>query len=213
MDRVFMTGVASGASAAENISTREIGTLGLANYEAKLLLLDVGGRRMAEVPSPADFSVLLGPRAVTVPIEYTGNRVVLVLESRAGRAYRALLDTGLSPFPLWATREMWQELTGLRGREPGTRTYVLPSAHGRLVFVGAPVRESLRLGNWPVRPREIVFLAESPPRAALEDWPEPADAVVGPATLAPDGLMGLDLTRRKLGLTLRRRENGVNGVP
>jgi hypothetical protein len=187
-------------SLGEDLASREIGTLGLANFESKALLLDLVRRRLAEVPSPTDLSTLLGPRTVTVPIEYPGDRVVLVLEGPSGRRYRAVLDTGLSPFPLWATRELWQDLTGLSGEGPRTSKFVLTGARGRLVFVTAAARQALRVGAWSFRPREVAYLAEGPAGAGLEDWPQPVDAVLGPATLAPDGLVALDLAHRRIGV-------------
>ena len=101
---------------------------------------------------------------------------------------------------------MWEALTGLSGRGPGTRTYMLPSSRGGLVFVGAAPREPAHLGAWSFLPREVVFLAEGPPGAALEDWPYRIDAVVGPATLSPDGVLALDVAHRKIGLVRERKE-------
>ena len=110
----------------------EIGTLGLPNYLTHTLVLDFPNRRMATLPPSIDWASLLGNSAVTASLE-KGQRdqVIVPVGAPNGRVFRGLLDTGLSPFPLWTTQAIWQDLTGLGGPGPETRIYRLSNQVAR----------------------------------------------------------------------------------
>jgi hypothetical protein len=183
----------------------QIGTLGLPNYVNSALIIDFPHQRVAEVPSPRDLSSLLGTKASVVPIQGGYERVLFELSGPNGDTHQALLDTGLSAFPLWTTRALWRELTGLADPGGSSRRYVFSNPRGRLVFVAAPLRIALRVGTWKVPPVEVVYLAEGPEGAALEEWKPKVEAVVAPGLFAGDVILVVDLPHRRLGLTAGRR--------
>lgn len=182
----------------------EIGTVGLLNYSNTVLLLDFVNRRLATVPSPTNWPALLGKGAVVIalPPGATGQVVVPIVDSR-GRTLRGLFDTGLSPFPLWATHAAWRDLTGLAGPGPGTRVYRIPNPNGELVFVGAPLRQRLHIGSWELRTPEVVYLARGPAGAPLEEWWSQVDFVLGPALFAQAAVVVIDLPKGRFGLGRR----------
>ena len=194
-----------GSMPAEDLAMQEIGVFGLANYDRQGLIIDMRGRRLATFAPPADLSPAFGSGTVVVPIEFTTNRVLIPITVGGTNTFHALLDTGLSPFPLWTTFALWQRLTGRHGPGVGTRSYHLPGKSGALRFVGAPVTQRLRLGSWPLQGFEVVYLADGPPGAALESWPNHVDAVVEPIALTATGWIILDIPHRQLGLAPPRR--------
>ncbi len=177
-----------------------IGTLGLPGYLSKALVIDFSRRRLAEIPSPADLTPLLGPGVGPVAVQGGYQRVVFQLAGPSANPRQGQLDTGLSPFPLWTTRAFWQELTGLR--EPGATAhrYILPNPRGRMTFVGAPLRNPLRLGAWTVPKVEVVYLEEGPAGARLEEWRPAIDALLGPSLFARDVVLVVDLAHRRIGI-------------
>lgn len=184
---------------------REVGTLGLPLYLTTALVIDFPHERIAEIPAPKDITSLLGPKGTTVSIEGGYERVLLKMGGRDGQSYVTLLDTGLSPFPLWTTRAVWRQLTGLADPASGGHRYVLSNPRWGLVFLGAPLKSELRIGTWRVPSVEVVYLAEGPVGAALEDWNPPVEAVLGPSLFARDAILVLDLPHRRLGLGRTRR--------
>ena len=182
----------------------EVGTWGLPNYLSNTLLLDFPNRRLATLPQSVDWAPLLGPSAVIAPLEKGQlDQVVIPVGMSTGRVLRGILDSGLSPFPLWTTREVWQDLTGLGGAGPGTRIYRIPNRGGAMVFVGAPLRVPLGIGAWSLRIPEVVYLAQGPAGAALEEWRPQVDLVLGPAAFARNTVLAIDLAHSRLGLARR----------
>jgi hypothetical protein len=179
---------------------QEIGTLGLPGYLSTALVIDFPRQRLAEIPSPTDLASLLGPEFSTIPVQGGYERILFPLAGPSGIPRQAQLDTGLSPFPVWTTRALWQELTGLT--EPGATAhrYLLPNPRGRLAFVGAPLRRSLHLGTWKFPRVEVVYLAEGPPGARLEEWTPAVDAVLGPSLFARGAVLAVDLAHRRIGI-------------
>ena len=194
-----------GSLPAEDLAMREIGVFGLANYDRQGLIIDMRVQRLATFPPPADLSSAFGSGTVVVPIEFTTNRVLIPVMVGGSDTFRALLDSGLSPFPLWTTFALWQRLTGRLGPGVGTKSYRLAGRSGAMLFVGAPVTQQLRLGSWPLQGIEVVYLADGPAGAALESWPNGVDAVVGPIALTATGWIILDIPHRRLGLAPPRR--------
>ncbi len=192
------------AAPPESLATREIGTLGLPNYEVQGLILDLPRQRYATFSPQQDLATALGTPTITVPIEFAGNRVIVPLELADGRVARALLDTGLSPFPLWTTRALWEDLTGRRGPGPGTRQYTFHSRRGPMRFIGAPVVGRLGVGTAVLKGLEVVYMSDGPPGAPLDDWTPRLDGVISPRALAPDQWLVLDLFHRRLGLSRPR---------
>jgi len=179
----------------------EIGTVGLPNYLREGLILDFVHDRLASVPRPATADVLAANALAVFPLERGEfDRVLLPLTTPGGRTYQALLDTGLSPFSLWASQAVWKELTGLEGPSPGTRSYRLPNPLEELVFIGAPARRQLSLGPWRLPRTEVVYLAQGPARAGPEEWRPPADLILGPSLFAGHATRFVDLPRRRAAL-------------
>lgn len=179
----------------------EIGTVGLPNYLREGLVLDFVHDRLASVALPADADALAAKALAVFPLERGQfDRVLLPLTTPDGRTYQALLDTGLSPFPLWASQAAWQELTGLQGPGAGTNSYRLPNPHGELVFIGAPARRQLSLGTWRLPRTEIVYLAQGPAQAGPEEWHPPTEVILGPSLFAGHAALFVDLPRRRAAL-------------
>ena len=177
----------------------EVGTLGLPYFLTRMLVLDFPGRRLATPPAEA-WTTILGRAGTVVPLE-RGNReqVILPVTAASGRIFRGLLDTSLSPFAVWTTPAIWQDLTGLGGPGLGTRSYRLPNPGGRMVFVAAPFRGPLRIAGFPIEADEIVYLDQGPSEAALERWPARVDMVLGAAAFA-QAVVAIDLANARVGL-------------
>jgi hypothetical protein len=180
----------------------EIGTVGLPNYLTRVLLLDFPNRRLA-VAEPDAWPSLAG-RFTNIAALERGNREQIVLPVTApnGRTYRALLDTGLSPFALWITLDVWQELTGLGGPGAGTRAHRVANPAGGMLFIGAPLRAPLRIGGFELAIGEAVYLAQGPSEARLELWRQPPDMVLGPSAFAR-AVVGINLSGGQVGLGRR----------
>ena len=201
--RLELTG-ASGDSALTRWRESEVGTVGLPNYISQALILDFPNRRLAAIPPPPSLETLLGPAVVTIPLERGRfDRAVVPLSTTTGQVYQALLDTGLSPFSLWTTREIWERLTGRPGPGPGTRRYRINNRRGAMVFVGAGPEAELRLGAWRLEPREVVYLERGPVGAAIEEWQSGIQAVLGARLWARRGVLLLDLAQHRVGIVAR----------
>ena len=187
-----------------SLADREVGTLGLLVYVRKTLIIDFARERLAAVALSHPVSQFGGLRVAAIPIETAGDRVVIPIQRRSGATLRALLDTGLSPFPLWTNQATWSQLTGRQPGEAGTRKYSLRSREDRLVFYGAPLREELRLGTWALDRLEVVYLSSGPRGARLEEWPNPVDAVLGASAFGGDAALLLTLANRSLRLVRTR---------
>jgi len=177
----------------------EIGTVGLPNYIGQSLVLDFVRQRFCVIHARALVDQLAAKALAVIPLprgQY--DRIELGLVTPSGQRFRALLDTGLSPFPLWTTRSLWQELTGLTAPGPRTRIYRLPNPRGDLVFVGAPVRPGVQLESWKLPVIEAVFLAEGPAHTALEAWQPPIDAILGPSLFAGRAVVLVDFPGGRL---------------
>ena len=182
----------------------EIGTVGLPNYLQSALLVDFVNRRLAAIPRPTSLQLVLGPDVVMLELEAGRfDRAVLPLSASNGPVYRALLDTGLSPFPLWTTRAIWEDLTGLSGPGIGTRSYRVSNRRGGMVFIGAPARQALRLGAFELPGPEVVFLASGPVGAKIEEWSSGVDIVLGASVWARGAVLLIDPSRHRLGLARR----------
>jgi hypothetical protein len=179
----------------------EVGTVGLPNFLSRTLILDFPNRRLASIPGRQSFERLLDPAAVTLQLEQGRyDRAVVPLSTATGAVYRALLDTGLSPFPLWTTRAIWEQLTGLGGPGRGTRTYRFGSRRGEFVFVAARPRTELRLATWTLQPPEVVYLSRGPVGASIEEWSSGVDIVLGASLWARSTVVLIDLTRHRIAL-------------
>jgi hypothetical protein len=182
----------------------DVGTVGMLNYLTEPLLLDLANHRLAAIPRTPGLDSILGPAAVILGLERGRyDRAVVPLTGPSGTALRALIDTGLSPFPLWTTRKIWQELTGLLGPGPRTRTYRLRNRRGEMVFVGAKTRARLSLGSWPLQPSEVVYLVSGPASAPIEFWTTDVDVVLGASVWNERGILLIDLTGHRLMLADR----------
>ena len=192
-------------SATDSAMTRwqesEVGTVGLPNYLSRTLILDFPNRRLASIPSGQSLELLLGGAAVTLPLERGRyDRAVVPLSTANGAVYQSLLDTGLSPFPLWTTRAIWEQITGLGGPGPATRTYRFGSRRGEFVFVAARARMELRLATWALQPAEVVYLARGPVGASLEEWSSGVDIVLGASLWARSTVVLIDLATHQIAL-------------
>ena len=195
---------ASGDSALTRWRESEVGTVGLPNYISRALILDFPNRRLASVPAPQRVEAILGPDAVTIPLERGRfDRAVVPLSTTTGPVYQALLDTGLSPFSLWTTREIWEKLTGRSGPGPGTRRYRLDNRRGGMVFVAASPEEKLRIGAWRLEPNEVVYLERGPVGASIEEWQSEIQVVLGSTLWARKGVLLLDLAHHRVGIVAR----------
>ena len=176
----------------------DIGTVGMPNYLDRILVVDFEKRRLAAVDRATSADAVLGPGAETVPLERGRfDRAVVPLSKSGGETFRALLDTGLSPFPLWTTRAIWQRLTGLDRPGPGTRAYRITNRRGEMVFVGAKSRATLWLGGQLFQP-EVVYLARGPMGARLDDWSNGVDVVLGASFWKERVVLLFDLARHQL---------------
>lgn len=183
-----------------NWQSREIGTVGLLNYLGNVLIIDFSKRRLAALPSTIAMEALLGTSMVSVEIVREQlERLIIPLTDATGRQYRVLLDTGLSPFVAWTSREMWQDLTGLGGPGPQTRTYTIPNPLGGMTFIAGTMKRQLRAGTLNLSVREVVYMANGPTGAPLEQWAQPVDMVLGPAAFAHGGAVAIDLKKRRVG--------------
>lgn len=201
--RLELTG-ASGDSALIRWRESDVGTVGLPNYITRALILDFPNRRLAAIPPPPGLEALLGPGAITIPLERGRfDRAVVPLSTTTGRVYQALLDTGLSPFPVWTTREIWEWLTGRSGPGPGTRRYRLNNRRGGMVFVGASPEQELRIGAWRLEPKEVVYLERGPVGASIEEWQSEIQVVLGATLWARKGVLLLDLAHHRVGIVAR----------
>ena len=201
--RLELTGV-SGDSALSRWRESEVGTVGLPNYITQALILDFPNRRLASIPPPQGLEALLGPGAITIPLERGRfDRAVVPLSTTTGQVYQALLDTGLSPFPVWTTREIWERLTGRLGPGQGTRRYRLNNRRGGMVFVGASPEQALRIGAWRVEPNEVVYLERGPVGASIEEWQSEIQVVLGATLWARRGVLLLDLAHHRVGIVAR----------
>ncbi len=192
-------------SGPEVLTDREIGTLGFGAFESGGLVLDLPNLRYAPFRSPADLRRAFGPEVEWMDIEVDDGRIFLPIAVGGAPAGRALLDTGLSPFALWTTRALWEDLTGppLGGRP--ARRFEFDGRAGPLRFLGAEPRRALEAGARRVRVREVVYLADGPAGAALEEWSPRVAALISPLALAPDRWLILDLKQKKLGFGPRLR--------
>ncbi len=177
----------------------QIGTYGLPGFEYSTLLLDFARQRLGILPPKAELPAALWPPERTTPIRYDGDRVVVPIRGLDGLAFDALLDTGLSPFPLWTTRDLWNEITDGPSRPVSVR-YSLFQADGELVFVGARARPGLRIAATELGPIEVVYLDRGPNGAGFERWPFKVDAVLGPSAFRDRFLMALELRTSRMAL-------------
>jgi hypothetical protein len=139
-----------------------LGTLGLQSFSTDLLFLDFKLERLGIAPNP--IATIPWGTAGVVPVEYRGDYVVVRVAASGQPAFRALLDSGLSPFPLWTSPGQWSLLTGRQPDDPRNRRYEIPHPTGRLIFVGAPTRSALRVGPVSLGSVEAVVLQPTGPR-------------------------------------------------
>ncbi len=124
---------------------------------------------------------------------YDSSRVRIPLLTGGARPLQVLFDTGLSPFPLWTTRQHWMRLTGRDGTEPDNRRHRLRHPAGALTFVGARFRQEIRVGGVSLGRLDVVFLEEGPAEARLEHWPFAVDGVLGPSAFGDGLIVAMDL--------------------
>ena len=125
------------------------------------------------------------------------------MTTSTGAVYQSLFDTGLSPFPLWTTRAIWEQITGLGGPGPGTHLYRFESRRGEFVFIGARATTELRLATWELHPAEVVYLARGPVGASLEEWSSGVGVVLGVSVWARRTVILIDLAKHRVGLANR----------
>ena len=201
--RLELTG-ASGDSALTRWRESDVGTVGLPNYISQALILDFPNRRLASIPPPQSLEALLGPGVITIPLERGRfDRAVVHVSTGTGQVYQALLDTGLSPFSLWTTREIWERLTGRSGPGPGTHRYRINNRRGGVVFVGARPEQELRIGAWRLEPKEVVYLERGPVGASIEEWQSGIQVVLGATSWARRGVLLLDPAQHRVGIVAR----------
>lgn len=180
----------------------EIGTLGLPLYERRLLVLDFEGQRMASPERSPDLYRALGAKAVESSLQFDGHRLLAPIKDGRGTVTNALIDTGLSPFPIWTTEERWRAWTGRTPTDQAVRRERLPSSVGDLVFAVATLRVPLEIGQYRIQSVDVAFLEQGPTSARLENWPTPTAAVLGVSVFVNDEILVIDVERRAL--TIRR---------
>jgi hypothetical protein len=188
-------------SALRTWRSQEIGTVGAPYFLRRVLVLDFVHERLAVVQDKAVTQSLAGAAFSVIPLpKGEFGRIELPLTTPAGHSSRMLLDTGLIPFPIWTTRSLWQELTGLTGPGPHTRSYRIPNPRGELVFVAAPIRRGALLGSWQLPSVEAVYLEQGPRDAALELWQPAIDGGLGPSLFAGRLMLLIDILGGRVGL-------------
>ena len=177
----------------------KIGTLGLQFLESRVLLLDLPGARFALLDS-AQALPAWAAGASWVPIEHRDGKMFIPLRV-GGQEYRGFFyDSGASLFALSTTPELWRELTGRNGTEPGNTVLRVPSFGQQIVMRGAPVPGPVSVGDAALQGPLAFYVAEGPPRLDFHTWGFPVDGLVGNALFADRYVVIVDLPRRRFGL-------------
>jgi len=169
-----------------------LGTLGLPAFSVTLLLIDFKRQRYGTLPSRrGDPPAFLTGRPA-VPLEGAGDRLLVPLSVGTTGLHRVMLDTGLSPFPLWVDCPTWSRLTGRDRAAPGQARYRIDHPEGELTFVTGVTRDPVRLGELSLGRLEVVCLTDGPAEAAFDAWPFRVGGVLGARAFGDRTLLVLD---------------------
>lgn len=150
----------------------KIGSIGLDIFMGKILVLDFPSQRLA-VLNPKEKLPLMISQADFIPASLV--KGWFVVNGSAGyRNLKLVYDTGSSSFPLWVDPLLWQQLTNLDPIDPTLQRFAASSWGNMITFVGAPIKDHIRLGNYEF----------SHPKAYF------ADGDMGTPFASIDGIMG-----------------------
>ena len=117
-----------------------VGTLGLAFFERRVLVLDYPGRRFMVLADGAPIPPGLARRARFFPIVRRNGKLYVPIDIDGKAQTGAFFDTGASAFALVTSTRDWRSLTGLQGDEPSLQRRTGSSWDTEITLVGGAMR-------------------------------------------------------------------------
>ena len=124
----------------------ELGTIGAAFFEKRILLLDFVAQRLAILDKGEGLPAAIAERADFVPIDYRNHKIFISLTLNGVEESGLFFDTGSSSMAVTTTRARWLEWTG---RQPDdAKNKVLAKSWGKDArWLGAPIEGSMCIGK------------------------------------------------------------------
>jgi hypothetical protein len=137
------------------------GTVGLDLFIGHVIIIDFPGRRIFVFPH-ADTPGWLWDRTAWVPAELRYGKFFPMVKINGTELDGVFLDTGSSESPLQVDFETWKRLTGRAGEADATKRFSGNSWGKTLTFIGAPVSDSMDIGDVKIANPIVYYCRDDP---------------------------------------------------
>jgi hypothetical protein len=178
----------------------ELGTIGAAFFEKRILLLDFVAQRLAILGKDEQVPVEIARRADFVPIDYRNHKMFVSLTLNRVEESGLFFDTGSSSMAVTTTRARWLAWTGREADDPRNTVFLAKSWGKDARWIGAPVKNSICIGKACVTEAPAFFEATGLENLDFDRYPFKTAGLFGNLPFDGRFTVIVDLPNKRFGL-------------